>query len=216
MQKTKYKIYTFNSFFFTTLQHKGYNSVSHWASEIRGKALFQLDTIFIPVNQNCHWVLIVVHPGTQIIKEFNSLDATSSVYAHQIKQFLDREVSEEMWEVQCAFSPQQSNNYDCSAFLLTSARCIALGLPVNFNQSDIPNMQKRIVAELINNDIDTGKISIYFFGYGWHFKDSQAYPHPHMGAQVSDQQLLTKETDAIQFEVLKDGDRHLCVSLENH
>ena len=166
MQKTKYKIYTFNSFFFTTLQHKGYNSVSHWASEIRGKALFQLDTIFIPVNQNCHWVLIVVHPGTQIIKEFNSLDATSSVYAHQIKQFLDREVSEEMWEVQCAFSPQQSNNYDCSAFLLTSARCIALGLPVNFNQSDIPNMQKRIVAELINNDIDTGKISIYFFGYG--------------------------------------------------
>lgn len=46
-------------------------------------------------------------------------------------------------------------------FLLTSARCIALGLPVNFNQSDILNMRKRIVAKLINNDIDTGKISIF-------------------------------------------------------
>ena len=160
-QKTGNKIYTFNTFFFTALQRKGYNSVGHWAPEVRGKALLQLDTIFIPVNENCHWVLIVVHPGTRIIKEFNSLDRNSSVHAHQIKQFLDREVSGETWEVQCASSPQQSNSYDCGAFLLTSARCIALGLPVNFNQSDIPNMRKRIVAEIINNDIDIGKISIF-------------------------------------------------------
>ena len=144
--------------------------MSRWASEIRGKTLLQLDIIFIPVNQNCHWILVVVHPGTRIIKELNSLDATSSVYAHQIKQFFNREVSEERWEVECASSPQQSNDYDCGAFLLTSARCIALGLPVNFNQSNIANMRKRIVAELINNDIDTGKISVYSLDMADSFK----------------------------------------------
>lgn len=160
-QKKENKIHTFNTFFFTTLECKGYDSVGRWAPEFRGKALLQLDTIFIPVNQNCHWVLIVVHPGTRIIKEFNSLKRNSSVHAHRIKQFLDREVFDETWQVQCAPSPQQSNGYDCGVFLLTSARCIALGLPVNFNQSDIPSMRKRIVAELINNDIDAGKINVF-------------------------------------------------------
>ena len=150
------RMYAFNTFFFSTLQSKGYSGVSRWASEVRGEKLLLLDTIFIPIHQGCHWTLVVVHPRSRIIIEFNSL-GTTSAHAHLMKQFLDREVAKGTWKVQCGSSPKQRNGHDCGVFVLTSARCIALGLPIKYTQDDIPNMRKIIVGEIIRDDIYNGK-----------------------------------------------------------
>jgi hypothetical protein len=155
------KYHAFNSFFFSNLRDRGYESVRRWATraKIGGEALLEVDTVMVPVHHHDHWTLLVVRPAARSIVHFDSLGSRSLAHINTIKSWLrgelkDRYVEEE-WTILPSASPQQDNGSDCGVFLLTTAKAVAVGLePVVYGPSDITTLRKKIVAELINGGLE--------------------------------------------------------------
>ena len=154
------KYHAFNSFFYSNLRDKGYESVRRWASraKIGGSALLQTDAVFIPIHDHLHWTLMVVKPTARTIEHFDSLGHPSTVHSSRVKTWLRGELgslfNEEEWRVLPTLSPQQNNGSDCGVFLLTTAKLVALDVPLKYGARDIPEIRKRIAAELINGGFD--------------------------------------------------------------
>lgn len=152
----KPKFHAFNSFFFSNLRDKGYASVRRWAqrAKIGGESLLNVDTVFIPVHDSAHWTLIVVKPTSKSIEHFDSLGSPSAGHVAKVKEWLRGELLaryvDEEWSVDPSVSPQQNNGSDCGAFLLSTAKAVAVGIePQSYGAKDIPLLRRKIVAELM-------------------------------------------------------------------
>ncbi|KAL1986951.1 hypothetical protein VTN96DRAFT_5107 [Rasamsonia emersonii] len=155
------KYHAFNSFFYSNLRDRGYESVRRWATraKIGGEALLDVDMVFVPVHNSAHWTLLVVRPATRSIEYYDSLGSRSLAHVNNIKKWLRGELGdhyvEEEWAVLPSNSPQQDNGSDCGVFLLTTAKALAVGLePDVYSSADITTLRKKIVAELINGGLE--------------------------------------------------------------
>jgi hypothetical protein len=153
--------HAFNTFFFSNLRDKGYQSVRRWATRARigGEALLNVDTVFIPVHNSAHWTLIVVRPGERTIEHFDSLGSLSRRHVGLVQGWLRAELAsryvEEEWTVLPSISPQQDNGSDCGVFLLSTAKAVAIGLePLSYGAKDIVVLRRKIVAELMNGGLE--------------------------------------------------------------
>ncbi|KAL4877078.1 hypothetical protein BJY04DRAFT_230903 [Aspergillus karnatakaensis] len=156
----KPRYHAFNSFFFSNLRDKGYESVRRWASraKIGGAALLDVDTVFVPVHNSHHWTLILVKPRDRTIENFDSLGSVSRQHVATIQKWLAGELGSAYiakdWTLLPSTSPQQNNGSDCGVFLLTTAKAVALGLdPLCYNPTDIVTIRQKIVAELMNGGL---------------------------------------------------------------
>ncbi|PKX97701.1 SUMO protease ULP1 [Aspergillus novofumigatus IBT 16806] len=157
----KPRFHAFNTFFFSNLRDKGYQSVRRWATraKIGGEALLNVDTVFIPVHNSAHWTLIVVRPGERTIEHFDSLGSLSRRHVGLVQGWLRAELAsryvEEEWTVLPSISPQQDNGSDCGVFLLSTAKAVAIGLePLSYGAKDIVVLRRKIVAELMNGGLE--------------------------------------------------------------
>ncbi|KAL4747239.1 hypothetical protein BDW72DRAFT_18102 [Aspergillus terricola var. indicus] len=157
----KPRYHAFNTFFFSNLRDKGYDSVKRWAkrAKIGGKDLLDVDTVFIPVHNKAHWTLIVVKPSARTIEHFDSLGSLSRRHVETVKNWLRGELGDlyddDEWEVLPSESPQQDNGSDCGVFLLTTAKAVALNIePLAYGARDTPLLRQKIVAELINGGFE--------------------------------------------------------------
>lgn len=151
---------TFNSFFYSNLNSKGYEGVRRWSSrkKIGGKALLETEHVFIPINLGAHWTLCVVSGRNKTITHYNSLGGGGPFVGkvlNWVRQELGSSFKEEEWTLETdGQSPQQTNMNDCGVFTITSARQIMLGMtPMSYDADDIPLQRRRIVAELINEGL---------------------------------------------------------------
>lgn len=149
--------HAFNSFFFSNLRDKGYDSVRRWATRAKiGKGnLLGVETVLVPIHHRSHWTLLVVKPVARTIEHFDSLGGMSRAHVALIKDWLRMELGdlfvEEEWTALPSRSSQQDNGSDCGVFLLTTAKLSALNLdPLSYGAKDIPLIRKRIVGELMN------------------------------------------------------------------
>ncbi|WVZ18230.1 hypothetical protein V8G54_005552 [Vigna mungo] len=171
-EEEKPRFHFFNSFFFRKLADMDKNPssasdgkaaflrVRKWTRKVN---LFAKDYIFIPVNFNLHWSLIVIcHPGEVVNfndKEMhNSLKVPSILHMDSIKgshSGLKNLVQSYLWEewkerhkdtleedLSSRFFnmrflplalPQQENSYDCGLFLLHYLELFLTEAPLNFN-----------------------------------------------------------------------------------
>ncbi|RDH25627.1 hypothetical protein M747DRAFT_365902 [Aspergillus niger ATCC 13496] len=157
----KPRFHAFNSFFFSNLRDKGYESVARWAkrAKIGGSLLLDVDTVYIPVHNSQHWTLVVVRPGERSIEHFDSLGARSRRHIAVVQTWLRGELGpkyvEEEWRVLPSLSPQQDNGSDCGVFLLTTAKAVAIGLePLSYGAQDTPLLRRKIVAELMAGGLE--------------------------------------------------------------
>ncbi|KAM5477038.1 hypothetical protein MauCBS54593_000309 [Microsporum audouinii] len=154
------KYHAFNSFFYSSLRDRGYESVRRWASraKIGGPALLGVEMVLIPIHNQAHWTLMVVKPKARTIEYFDSLGGSSRAHISRVKEWLQGELRdlfiEEEWRVLPTDSPQQDNGSDCGVFLLTTAKMVVLGLPLSYGARDIPTIRKRIVAEILNGGFE--------------------------------------------------------------
>lgn len=167
------KYHGFNSFFYSNLRDKGYDSVRRWATraKIGGPALLGVDTVLIPIHNSMHWTLLVVKPSARTVEYFDSLGGRASPHIGRVMAWLRAELGDLFapaeWKVLPGVSPQQNNGSDCGVFLLTTAKLVALGLPLNYSAGDIPTIRRRIVGELMNGGFD-GEFDprVEFCGWG--------------------------------------------------
>ncbi|KAL4808621.1 hypothetical protein BDV18DRAFT_132812 [Aspergillus unguis] len=153
--------HAFNSFFFSNLRDKGYESVRRWASRAKiGKEnLLNVNTVFIPVHNSAHWTLIVVKPRDRTIEHFDSLGSLSHKHVETVKTWIRRELGDlyvdDEWKVEPSHSPQQDNGSDCGVFLLSTAKAIALNIePLSYGANDTALLRRKIVAELMNRGLE--------------------------------------------------------------
>ncbi|KAI9871093.1 MAG: Smt3-specific protease [Pleopsidium flavum] len=151
------KYYAFNTFFYSNIRDKGVESVKRWATKgrIGGKALLDVERVFIPVHEHSHWTNIVVGPMARTIEYFDSMGGSPRRYIANVKAWLEQELGpayvEEEWAVVNSSSPQQQNGLDCGVFAATTAKMIMLGInPMAYGHEDIPTQRRRMVAELLN------------------------------------------------------------------
>lgn len=157
----KPRFHAFNSFFFSNLRDKGYESVRRWATraKIGGKDLLDVDTVFIPVHHASHWTLIVVKPTARTIEHFDSLGSLSARHVGVVQEWLRMELGSNYvpseWRVLPSCSPQQDNGSDCGVFLLSTAKAVALDIdPMSYGANDTPLLRRKICAELLNGGLD--------------------------------------------------------------
>ena len=157
--------HAFNSFFYKKLSESGPEGVKRWASKakIGGKALLNVETLFIPVNTGLHWTLLVVSPTRRVIEYFDSLSRgnvrAQAPLINNIKRWLQNELEDAYvaseWKVKVvADGPQQNNSSDCGVFAVTTAKMIMCGWDPRgaYDASHIPTQRKRILAELIQGN----------------------------------------------------------------
>jgi Ulp1 family protease len=156
------KVAAMTSFFYQQLSDpkKGVHSVQRWAKRqgVNGDKLLDVDLLFIPVNTNYHWTLLVISGSGRALMYYDSLGGKgATVIAHAkewLKQELGSSYNEDEWVVQDATSPRQDNGSDCGVFALTSAKLLIKKIdPLAYGPSHIPMQRRRIVAELLNGGL---------------------------------------------------------------
>ncbi|WOG91558.1 hypothetical protein DCAR_0310807 [Daucus carota subsp. sativus] len=180
----RHRFHFFNSFFYPKLAELGkslsssvegraaFRSVRRWTRKI---SLFEKDYIFVPVNFNYHWSLIVIcHPGE--VADFQDSDARKTLKlpcilhmdsirgSHSgLKGLIQSYLWEEWKERQADSSediflkfsnmrffslelPQQQNLYDCGLFLLHYVELFLEGHLVNFNPLKVSSFSNFLTA----------------------------------------------------------------------
>jgi len=151
------KYHAFTSFFMTTLLEKGYEGIKRWSkrAKIDGKKLLDVQDVFIPINRNLHWTMLVVSPKHRAIRYYDSLGGNGRPYVvaaiHWLRGELGPAFIEGDWMIDnAAPSPMQNNGSDCGVFAITTAKQLMLGRsPMGYGPKEIPIQRRRIVAELV-------------------------------------------------------------------
>lgn len=167
----RHRFHFFNSFFFRKLAdldkdpssasegRAAFQRVRKWTRKVD---LFEKDYIFIPVNFNLHWSLLVIcHPGDAVnfkdddvlkslrvpcILHMDSIKGSHTGLKNIVQSYLWEEWKERHKETSEDISskffnlrfvplelPQQENSFDCGLFLLHFAELFLEDAPVDFN-----------------------------------------------------------------------------------
>ncbi|KAJ8773332.1 hypothetical protein K2173_028509 [Erythroxylum novogranatense] len=176
----KHRFHFFNSFFFRKLAdldkdpssasdgRAAFLRVRKWTRKVD---LFGKDYVFIPVNFNLHWSLLVVcHPGevadfkdkesgkslrVPCILHMDSIKGTHAGLKNLVQSYFWEEWKERHKETLEDFSskflnlrfvplelPQQENMFDCGLFLLHYLELFLLDAPLDFNPFKIDKFSK--------------------------------------------------------------------------
>ncbi len=113
---------------------------------------FSCEVTLIPVNHGAHWYLVTVrhrpqtkrHRASYNLCVYNSLGKAGDEAGVRIrlKDLIERfrqtftraKINVKM---ETLVDPQQENAYDCGMFVIVAARCLAMGRPLQFGQSDV-------------------------------------------------------------------------------
>ncbi|KKY27713.1 putative ulp1 protease family protein [Phaeomoniella chlamydospora] len=155
------KYHAFSSYFYNNIMQKGYSSVSRWAkrAKLDAKTILDMEAIYVPVNSGSHWTLLAIRPATKSVQYFDSLGGSGRNAMSVAKQWLSGELGPQYQEAAWSFeatseSPQQDNYSDCGVFTITTAKMLTLGIsPLAYGPADIPNVRRKIVAELLGGGL---------------------------------------------------------------
>lgn len=117
---------------------------------------FDIDSIFLPINRNKHWTLLVVRPKSRQILHLDSLNPQGNIALKNcalkwVRGFLGASFVESEWSLNNIASAQQYNGVDCGVHVITNSICVALGIdPDSYTTSEMPMQRLRIAAVLLN------------------------------------------------------------------
>jgi len=123
-----------------------YTRVMRWAKTIN---IFDLDKIFFPINfHESHWALLVADMPERVISYYCSTNLDGVKYCRHIMEWIKMEYFNQKKEhfsgsdfiLQNTRSPEQTTKYDCAAFVLKTADCLANNLPLYYGQNDISRL----------------------------------------------------------------------------
>ena len=121
--------------------------------------LFATDFILVPINQNSHWTLIIVHIRERMIVYYDSCLNDGTVKMSLLLSYLcqeyyariGKELNERQWQLRNAkdFVPQD-NSYDCGIYICKFARNI---LKRDWDIWEMPAVRRHMLEELTQNHL---------------------------------------------------------------
>ncbi|EEB07135.1 SUMO deconjugating enzyme Ulp1 [Schizosaccharomyces japonicus yFS275] len=148
------KVHAFNTFFYPTLQKRGYAGVRRWARKAK-VVIKDMDFVLIPVHLGIHWCMAVINKKDKRFEYWDSLGGSPGkafellrlYYAEETKGGIDLSGWTDHIDSNC---PRQQNGYDCGVFACKTAECVARAGPIDFTQSDMPELRIRMAASVLN------------------------------------------------------------------
>uniref|UniRef100_A0A8C3KB11 SUMO specific peptidase 2 n=1 Tax=Calidris pygmaea TaxID=425635 RepID=A0A8C3KB11_9CHAR len=153
-------VHAFSTFFYSKLSAWGYKAVRRWT---RNVDLFKQDIILVPVHLRLHWTLAVIDVREKVIKHFDSMgqkgDAICKIFKYlqeesREKRNVELNISE--WTIRSMGAheiPQQLNGSDCGVFTCKYADYISQDKPMNFTQTHMPYFRRKMVWEIIHQQL---------------------------------------------------------------
>lgn len=159
------KIHVFSTFFYTTLQAKGYTGVKKWAKRAKIDVSV-MDYIFVPCNlHQSHWALAVIDNVNQNFSYIDSLNGDGSDILALLLNYMTQETFKNHGNsmngkdystyfingiTEC---PSQQNGFDCGVFTCTAVDCIARNKDLDYSQADMPNIRRRMTWEILKGKL---------------------------------------------------------------
>jgi len=130
-----------------------------------GINIFLRPAIILILNlNNNHWAWVIIYPQN---KEIHGMNSINSGHIRSLLSIIMVWLEEEASVEQVLFSssdwkfidilcyPQQQNGFDCGIFTLMGIEFFMDGIPINFEQSDMPHYRNYIVNNFIKGKIDS-------------------------------------------------------------
>ncbi|EPX72551.1 SUMO deconjugating enzyme Ulp1 [Schizosaccharomyces octosporus yFS286] len=151
------RVHVFNTFFYTTLQKKGYAGVRRWARRASMK-IADFDCVLVPVHLDVHWCMAAINKKKKRFEYWDSLAGSPGKVFDLLKEYYVAETKGAVditdWENYIDHnSPRQQNGYDCGVFACKTAECLAREVPLHFSQKDMPELRLRMAASIIDSRI---------------------------------------------------------------
>ncbi|KAI9349582.1 hypothetical protein BDR26DRAFT_852393 [Obelidium mucronatum] len=149
------KIHFFNTFFYSTLQKSGYNSIKRWSKKFD---IFALDMVIIPVHLGMHWCCSVINFRDKRIEYYDSLHGNNEELFRHYRDYLEKESLDkkkvpfnlEGWTNYCPKEvPGQLNGFDCGVFTCMYAEYRSRNAEFDFSQKQMPYIRRRMVYEIL-------------------------------------------------------------------
>eukprot|EP01129_Flabellula_baltica_P008564 TRINITY_DN3415_c0_g1_i1.p1 TRINITY_DN3415_c0_g1~~TRINITY_DN3415_c0_g1_i1.p1 ORF type:complete len:498 (-),score=130.67 TRINITY_DN3415_c0_g1_i1:54-1547(-) len=155
--ESPHRFYFFSTFFFPQYMKWGYEKIKRWTSHVD---IFSYDYLFIPMNTNAHWrLMILCNPGKKrkpgekmFILILDSLGhKTFKGRALLLKSFQkylneewankhpEEEKREWIFTSAAPDVPSQGNSYDCGLFIMKYAEAFCTGTPPELNDRNSVN-----------------------------------------------------------------------------
>ena len=155
------EVYACSTYLYTKLQclglEQGSRDMKNWIKE----DLRRKEMIFIPIQKDDHWSLIVVKPKTKLIEYFDSIlgRRKSSDAPRILKQFMEKYYHEKGESASFNIriredAPLQGNGVDCGVFVCQYAERLAREMPLNFKQEDLKEAREMMTKELLEGRIN--------------------------------------------------------------
>ncbi len=157
--------YFFNSFFVSKLLEGGrydYSKVKRWTKKFD---VFEQEKIFFPVNlSNTHWTMAVIFVQKKEIHYYDSMSGSGQRQLNALLDWIVDEAREKKsltldrneWKLFGGHqlpTPQQENGYDCGMFSICCADYLSDDLPLEYDQSEIPQMRYKVGAAILNGTL---------------------------------------------------------------
>lgn len=156
------KVYAFNSYFYTTLEERGYTGVKKWLKRAK-RDISKLDLIICPINvHGTHWVLGVINIKERKIIYMDSLANSKNSFSKRalehLKEYIQGESEKQgfpqigkdyelIHDVNC---PQQRNGFDCGVFTLLNAKKMAEGKKLDYPNNYPTQFRKEIALKILS------------------------------------------------------------------
>ncbi|XP_068277104.1 sentrin-specific protease 2 [Nyctibius grandis] len=154
-------VHVFSPSFYPKLISAGYDAAKRWT---RGVDLFSCDIILVPIRSREHWALVAIDIREKTVKYYDSLGRNGEWSCGILFRYLQEEslkkrnvaltVSE--WTLRSMEPddiPQQYNASDCGVFVCKYADYFSQDKPLTFNQLHMPSFRRRMVWEIIHQQL---------------------------------------------------------------
>ncbi|KAG0688960.1 Smt3-specific protease [Pichia californica] len=159
------KVHVFSTFFYTTLQSKGYAGVRKWAKRAKVD-VSELDYVFVPCNLNqVHWALAVIDNVNQSFDYIDSLNGDGTNILAMLVEYMTEETLKNHGasmngkdyskyfingHAEC---PGQQNGFDCGVFTCTAVDYLARNRDLDYSQADMSNLRRRMAWEILKGKL---------------------------------------------------------------
>lgn len=120
--------------------------------------LLSYHTLLFPILKNNHWTIASADTEKYRIMYYDSFGRDDKMITNSIMKFLQQWQEHtgnaiSQWMVKKAYSPTQINSFDCGPWVVQTAKCIALRVPLVFNQDMMQSIRITQKKELENKEL---------------------------------------------------------------
>jgi len=155
-------IHTMSTYFFLNLIMRGYEgSIQRWNKDID---IFSFDYVFVPIHLEQHWCLAIIDFRIKALMYYDPMGGDNMPALSALVNYLRQEhLHKKGWmldmkmfakETMKEFPQQDENNTaDCGMFILKTAEYYSRDGLLSFTQDDMPYFRKRMIWEIMNDNI---------------------------------------------------------------